>query len=85
MHIAQKCEICDYYEEEYKINRDRVRELETKLSKANNTINKYKEREQKLIKYLEKEIDTMGSGSSMYLVKLSLKTVLEMIKGEKNE
>lgn len=116
-----------YYEEEYKIYRDRVRELEHEINKlekekkdiywqgyikkqnesveickickykekyrqkeielaeANNTINQYKEREQKLIKYLEKEIDTMGSGSSMYLVKLSLKAVLEMMKGEKNE
>lgn len=45
-----------YYEEEYKIYRDRVRELEAELSKANNTINQYKEREQNLIKYLEKEI-----------------------------
>lgn len=71
------CKICKY--------RDKYRQLEAELSKANNTINQYKEREQNLIKYLEKEIDNMGSGSSMYLVKLSLKAVLEMIKGEKNE
>ncbi|MCI8700036.1 MAG: hypothetical protein HFJ47_01680 [Clostridia bacterium] len=71
------CKICKY--------RDKYRQLEAELSKANNTINQYKEREQKLINYLEKEIDTMGSGSLMYLVKLSLEAVLEMMKGEKNE
>lgn len=63
----------------------KIEQLEADLYEANNTINQYKEREQKLIKYLEKDIDNMGSGSSMYLVKLSLKAVLEMIKGEKNE
>lgn len=71
------CKICKY--------RDKYRQLEADLYEANNTINQYKEREQNLIKYLEKEIDTMGSGSSMYLVKLSLKAVLEIMKGEKNE
>lgn len=71
------CKICKY--------REKYRQLEAELAEANNTINQYKEREQNLIKYLEKEIDNMGSGSSMYLVKLSLKAVLEMMKGEKNE
>lgn len=68
------CKICKY--------RDKYRQLEAELSKANNTINQYKEREQKLINYLEKEIDSMGSGTSMYQVKIALKVVLEMLKGK---
>lgn len=42
------CKICKY--------RDKYRQLEADLYEANNTINQYKEREQKLIKYLEKDI-----------------------------
>lgn len=71
------CKICKY--------RDKYRQLEAELSKANNTINQYKEKEQKTIDYLEKEIDTIGSRSSMCQVKIALKVVLEMMKGENNE
>lgn len=69
--------------EKEKYMQRKIEQLEAELAKANNTINQYKEREQNIIKYLEKEIDTMGSGPSMYQVKIALKVVLEMLKGEK--
>lgn len=81
------CKICKY--------RDKYRQLEADLYEANNIINDYIEDRQKLINYLEKEIEVNRKEMNNTNIKLNqihfmkrieyAKEILEMAKGEKNE
>ncbi len=61
----------------------KLNNLRKYIQQLENKVKEQEESRQAVVDYLKKEIDTMGSGPNMYLVKTALKVVLNMLEGEK--